>query len=158
MQNTNQKTYAFPGVLPDERIKGKQATIKTNKGDIVIKLLADDAPKAVSNFVYLTEEKFYDGLTFHRVEDWVVQGGDPLGTGMGGPGYAFEDEEVKGEYTEGTVAMANSGPDTNGSQFFILTKDTPLQKDYTIFGTVTSGMDVVKQIVKGDTIESITIQ
>lgn len=152
---------SFPGVLPAEKINNKKAIIKTNKGTIEIALLADKAPKTVSNFVYLTENKFYNGLTFHRVEpNFVIQGGDPTGSGAGDPGYKFEDEEVKGEYVEGSVAMANSGPNTNGSQFFISLEDNTkkLQKLYNLFGQVTAGMDVVKKIQKGDKIESITIQ
>lgn len=157
---STEKTYAYPGVLPDERIKNKKVRIKTDKGDIVFELYPDDAPGTVSNLVYLTEEGYYDGLTFHRVEPgFVIQGGDPAGNGSGGPGYKFEDEEVTKDYDEGIVAMANSGPDTNGSQFFIMLEDnTTLPKDYTIFGKVTEGMDVVKQIVPDDVMNSVAIE
>jgi len=157
---SNQKTYSFPGVLPDERIKNKKVVLNTNKGVIEIELYADDAPKTVSNFVYLAEEGYYNGLTFHRVEPgFVVQGGDPNGTGTGGPGYKFEDEPVTKDYDQGIVAMANSGPNTNGSQFFIMLEDkTTLPKDYTIFGKVTAGMDVVKQIAIGDTMDTVSIE
>lgn len=150
----------FPGVLPDEKIKNKKAIIKTNKGTIEFELFADKAPKTVSNFVYLAENKFYDGLTFHRVEPgFVIQGGDPQGTGMGGPGYQFEDEKVQGDYILGAVAMANSGPNSNGSQFFICLDNLPsLPKQYNLFGQVVSGMDVVRKIQVGDKIESVSIE
>lgn len=162
-QNQGVKTMEnlkFPGILPNERIKNKKAVIKTEKGIIEFELLTDNAPKTVSNFVYLSELGFYNGLTFHRVEpNFVIQGGDPLGNGTGGPGYQFEDEKVIGDYKEGTVAMANSGVNTNGSQFFICLANLPnLPKQYNLFGQVTRGMDVVKQIKIGDKIESITIE
>lgn len=151
--------YKFPGILPEEKIKSKKAIIQTNKGVIEVELYTDKAPKTVSNFVYLAEANFYNGLTFHRVEPgFVIQGGDPKGDGTGGPGYEFEDEKVIGEYTEGAVAMANSGPNTNGSQFFITLADQPnLPKQYNLFGQVIKGIDVVKKIEKGDKIESIKI-
>lgn len=160
VEKSNTPKYQFPGILPAVRINNKKAVIKTAKGDIVIDLYADKAPKAVSNFVYLAEAKFYDGLTFHRVEPgFVVQGGDPAGNGTGGPGYSFADEPVVGDYVAGTVAMANSGPNTNGSQFFICLADQPtLPKNYSLFGQVTSGMDIVQSIAVGDKIESITIE
>lgn len=152
--------YSFPGVLPADKIENKTAVIKTNKGVIEFQLYADKAPKTVSNFVYLAEAGFYDGLTFHRVvPGFVIQGGDPNGTGAGGPGYNFEDEKVQGEYLAGTVAMANSGPNSNGSQFFICLDDQQdLPKQYNLFGQVTAGMDVVKNIAVGDKIEKITIK
>lgn len=150
----------FPGILPDEKIKNKKAVLKTDQGTVEIILFADKAPKTVSNFIYLSENKFYDGLTFHRVvPGFVAQGGDPTGTGSGGPGYQFEDEEVKDNYKTGTVAMANSGSDTNGSQFFICLEDQPdLPKLYNLFGQVTTDMDIVKKIQIGTKIESITIE
>jgi len=153
------KDLQFPGVLSDEKIKNKKAIIKTAKGTIEFTLYADKAPKTVSNFVYLAEKGFYDGLTFHRVvPSFVIQGGDPNGTGTGGPGYQFPDEPVQGDYLAGTVAMANSGSDTNGSQFFICTDDQPsLPKSYNLFGQVTAGMDIVKQIQVGDKMESVKI-
>ena len=149
----------FPGVLAKEKIENKKVVLKTDKGTIEFELYADKAPKTVSNFVYLTGEKFYDGLTFHRVvHGFVIQGGDPDGTGAGGPGYKFEDEPVVGDYKAGTVAMANSGPDTNGSQFFICLEDQPtLPKDYSLFGQVTVGMDVVQKIAMGDKMTQVTI-
>lgn len=156
----NTVKYTFPGVLPSDKIENKKATIKTNKGDIVVELYADKAPKAVSNFVYLSELKYYDGLVFHRVvPGFVIQGGDPTGSGSGGPGYKFEDEKVIGEYKAGTLAMANAGPNTNGSQYFICLEDQlGLPKNYSLFGQVISGMDVVKKIAQGDKMESITIE
>ncbi|MBI5037806.1 MAG: peptidylprolyl isomerase [Candidatus Kerfeldbacteria bacterium] len=153
-------TYSHPGVLPDEKIKQKRARLQTNKGTIVFELFADDAPATVSNFVYLTEADYYNGVTFHRVvPGFVIQGGDPTGTGAGGPGYRFPDEPVRREYDEGIVAMANAGPDTNGSQFFIMLADNnSLPKAYTIFGKVIEGMDVVKRIVAGDVMEHVRIE
>jgi cyclophilin family peptidyl-prolyl cis-trans isomerase len=142
------KTMTAPGKLPADQIEKKQATIKTNKGDIVIEFYPESAPLAVSNFISLTSEGFYDGVIFHRViEGFMIQGGDPTGTGRGGPGYQFADElNDDYEYSRGTVAMANAGPNTNGSQFFIMHKDYPLPHDYTIFGHVVSGLDVVDAI------------
>ena len=109
------KTYTqFPGVLPQAERTGKIVRLKTTKGDITISIFGDEAPKAASNFLTLAKDGFYDGLTFHRrVEGFVIQGGDPIGNGSGGPGYKFEDEPVKRAYTRGIVAMANSGPNTN---------------------------------------------
>jgi cyclophilin family peptidyl-prolyl cis-trans isomerase len=130
------------------------ATIHTTVGDIEVQLFADDAPKAANNFVDLARKGFYDGVIFHRiVPGFVIQGGDPTGTGTGGPGYKFEDEPFKGDYDRGTLAMANAGPNTNGSQFFICLADLGgrLPKNYTIFGRVTKGMDVVDKIAAGPT-------
>jgi cyclophilin family peptidyl-prolyl cis-trans isomerase len=134
------------------------ATIVTNKGTIKIELYQNDAPKAVENFITLAKKNFYDGVIFHRViSGFMIQGGDPTGTGRGGPGYQFEDElkpeteSYKTGYTRGTVAMANSGPNTNGSQFFILHQDYPLPHNYTIFGHVISGQDVVDAIATSQT-------
>ncbi len=156
----NNESLSSPGLLPEEEIMSKKATINTDKGDIVIELFADKSPLTVSNFVYLANNSFYNGLTFHRVvPNFVIQGGDPKGDGSGNPGYSFDDEEVKGEYVEGSVAMANSGPNTNGSQFFICLEDQPdLPKSYNLFGIVTSGMDVVKSIEINDKINFIKIE
>lgn len=128
-------------------------TIKTNKGTIIFETYDADAPKTVQNFITLANKGFYNGTIFHRViAGFMIQGGDPTGTGTGGPGYQFADElnastdSYKAGYVRGTVAMANAGPDTNGSQFFIMQKDTPLPHSYTIFGKVLSGMDVVDAI------------
>ncbi len=129
--------------------KRYSATITTDKGDIVIALDPARAPKSVNNFVFLARDGFYDGLTFHRVvDDFVIQGGCPEGTGRGGPGYKFEDEPVQGEYQPGAVAMANSGPNTNGSQFFIVTAEACpwLDGKHTVFGEVRDGMDIVDAI------------
>jgi len=166
-RNNNQKINGekmtdlkFPGVLTDSKIQNKVVVIETDKGTIKFDLYTDKAPRTVSNFIYLTELGFYNGLTFHRVEPgFVVQGGDPNGDGTGGPGYQFEDEEVQGDYLKGTVAMANSGPNTNGSQFFICLEDKPgLPKQYNLFGQVTEGIDAVLKITVGDKINKITIE
>ncbi len=149
----------FPGVLPAEQRIGKQVRITTKYGDIVFALYGDEAPIAASNFVWLTDHKFYDGLTFHRyVPGFVIQGGDPTGTGSGGPGWQFRDEPVARDYTEGIVAMANAGPNTNGSQFFIMLADTALPKNYTIFGKVTAGLGVVQKLRAGDIMTKVTIE
>lgn len=152
------KTYtAFPGEYSAEELANKKAVIETNKGTIEFELFPE-APKAASNFMHLSRDGFYDGLTFHRVvPGFVIQGGDPKGDGTGGPGYKFEDEPVMKKYTKGIVAMANSGPDTNGSQFFIMLADTPLPPAYTIFGNVIKGQDVVDEIKVGDVMKKVTI-
>ncbi len=147
-----------PTILPNEKIMNKKSVLETDKWKIVIELFADEAPLTVSNHVNLAEAGFYNGLTFHRREEgFVIQGGDPIGNGTGGPGYTFEDEAVQRPYTKGIVAMANRGPDTNGSQFFIMLADNPLPPLYTIFGVVVEGLDVVDQIQIGDKINSVTI-
>ena len=125
------------------------ATLHTNQGAIAIELFDDDAPKTVENFVALARKGFYDGVIFHRViPDFMIQGGDPTGTGSGGPGYQFEDEFNHHKVVRGALAMANAGPNTNGSQFFIVTTEaTPwLDGKHTVFGRVTDGMDVVDAI------------
>lgn len=149
----------FPGVLNSDQLSNKKAVIVTSKGKIEFEIFPD-APKAASNFMLLAQNKFYDGLIFHRVvPGFVAQGGDPLGTGKGGPGYSFEDEPVTRSYDKGIVAMANSGPNTNGSQFFIMLEDNPnLPPNYTIFGKVISGQEVVEKIVIGDIMQQIVIQ
>ncbi|HBD05297.1 TPA: peptidylprolyl isomerase [Candidatus Uhrbacteria bacterium] len=138
----------------------KSVRIKTEKGDIVFELFEDTAPIATGNFVRLTEKSFYNGLTFHRrQEGFVIQGGDPNGDGTGGPGYKFVDElNDSYSYDRGMVAMANSGPDTNGSQFFIMLSDYPLPKNYTIFGRVTEGMEAVDAIKVGDKMLEVTVE
>jgi cyclophilin family peptidyl-prolyl cis-trans isomerase/predicted small secreted protein len=136
------------------------ATITTVRGDIAVCLQPRLAPKTVNNFVVLARNHFYDRLTFHRIVDgFVIQGGDPLGTGSGGPGYQFADEPVQGDYTIGCMAMANAGPNTNGSQFFVCTADdTRLPKSYSLFGQVSKGIEVALQIQKGDVMQSVTVQ
>ena len=138
-----------------------RVTITTDKGAIVMDLDPRLAPKTVNNFVALARQGFYDGLTFHRVEPgFVIQGGCPEGSGRGGPGYKFADEPVQGEYVEGAVAMANAGPNTNGSQFFICLSDLKgsLPKQYNLFGIVVSGMDAVSSTTRGDAFQSVTIE
>ncbi len=150
------------------KVSATSTVIKTEKGDIALELYSNDAPKTVMNFATLAKNGYYDNLTFHRVEPgFVIQGGDPNGNGTGGAsiyGAKFEDElnpstaSYKAGYKEGVLAMANSGPNTNGSQFFIMLKDNEtLPKNYTIFGRVTSGDDVVKKIQIGDKIITISI-
>jgi cyclophilin family peptidyl-prolyl cis-trans isomerase len=160
VQESQSAQWEFPGVLADEQIQNKQIRITTAKGDIVFELFADTAPKTVSNYVYLTEGGYYNNLTFHRREEgFVIQGGDPSGNGTGGPGYMFEDELAdEYGYERGIVAMANRGPDTNGSQFFVMLGDTPLPKSYTVFGRVTEGMEVVDQIVVGDEMTAVIVE
>lgn len=157
--NQEPEKLAFPGILSASETANKLIRIKTAKGDIVFELLPQEGPKAASNFVYLVKHKFYDGLIFHRlVPGFVIQGGDPLGTGMGGPGYSFEDDEVNLPYQAGIVAMANAGSNTNGSQFFIMLEDNQLDPKYSIFGRVIQGMDVVRKIARGDVMTSVTME
>ncbi|HEU4942721.1 MAG TPA: peptidylprolyl isomerase [Gaiellaceae bacterium] len=130
-----------------------RATLHTTEGAIELELYPDDAPKTVGNFEQLARDGFYDGVVFHRViPDFMIQGGDPTGTGMGGPGYEFEDEFNQHRVVRGALAMANAGPNTNGSQFFIVTaEETPwLDGKHTVFGRVTAGMDVVDRISEAD--------
>jgi cyclophilin family peptidyl-prolyl cis-trans isomerase len=152
-----------------EKISATSAVIKTDKGEITVELYPNDAPKTVMNFATLAKNGYYDNLSFHRVEPgFVIQGGDPNGNGTGGVsiyGAKFEDglnpnaASYKTGYLEGVLAMANSGPNTNGSQFFIMLKDNEtLPKNYTIIGRVTSGNDVVKKITVGDVIKTISVQ
>jgi cyclophilin family peptidyl-prolyl cis-trans isomerase len=146
------RTTAFEEPPPNciDPEKTYLATVRTNKGDFTITLDAERAPKTVNNFVFLAQNRFYDEIIFHRIiPGFVVQGGDPQGTGQGDPGYRFADELPEaGEYEVGSVAMANSGPDTNGSQFFIITgpQGVELPPNYSLFGKVTAGMDVVRQL------------
>lgn len=159
------KQYDSAPDLTIDLDKTYAATIDTNHGEIVIEFDAARSPLAVNNFVFLANDEYYDGVIFHRViENFMVQGGDPTGSGMGGPGYRFRDElEGDGDYSRGTVAMANAGPNTNGSQFFICHTDAGLPHSYTIFGKVTSGMETVDSIATGATdasdrpLEEVTI-
>ncbi len=141
--------WSNPPAMTIDQNKSYSAVIKTNYGDITVELFPKDAPLAVNNFVFLARQKYYDGVKFHRiVPGFVIQGGDPTGTGGGGPGYKFADETVTRDYVAGTLAMANAGANTNGSQFFITLSDLSgrLPKNYTIFGLVTDGSDVVKKM------------
>jgi cyclophilin family peptidyl-prolyl cis-trans isomerase len=130
------------------------ADIKTSDGTITVELFAQEAPQTVNNFVFLARQGYYNGVIFHRVIDgFMVQTGDPTGTGRGGPGYSFRDEPVRRRYTRGIVAMANAGPNTNGSQFFIVHgQDVGLPPNYTIFGQATSGLDVLDKIATTPTL------
>src|SRR5579871_3813787 len=156
------KQYNAPPAMAIDPNKKYTATLATSRGEIVCELFAKEAPKTVNNFVFLAKEQFYDNTTFHRViNDFMVQGGDPTGTGRGGPGYRFEDE-FKGNphrHKVGTLSMANAGPGTNGSQFFITHVVTDwLDGKHTVFGQVASGQDVVNKIQQGDQLKSVTIQ
>ena len=138
-----------------------RVTIATDRGTIVMELDPQLAPNTVNNFVGLARRGYYDNLTFHRVvPEFVIQGGDPEGTGRGGPGYQFADEPVRGDYTLGAVAMANAGPDTNGSQFFVCIDDctTKLQKNYNLFGYVVDGIDVAQETQVGDVMQSVRVE
>lgn len=158
MPSTTSK--ASPSIKPKQFKSAEQviiagktytATLHTSVGDIVINL-SKDTPVTTNNFVFLAQQNFYDGVIFHRViPGFMIQGGDPTGTGAGGPGYRFNDEKFSGKYNRGTVAMANAGPNTNGSQFFIMHADYGLPPNYVIFGTVKSGLDVVDKIASGKT-------
>ena len=164
----NMTTTPTETPTPNDFISANKATITTAKGNIEIELYSQDAPKTVTNFATLSKRGYYNNLTFHRVEPgFVIQGGDPNGNGTGGTsiyGAKFADElntntaSYKEGYKEGVVAMANSGPNTNGSQFFIMLEDNSLPHLYTIFGKVTKGMDVVKQIEVGDKILTVTVE
>jgi len=155
----NKYVGKFPGILTEESLKNKKVTVSTNKGVFEIEIFPD-TPLASSNFLLLSHNGFYDGLKFHKVEkDFYVQGGDPLGNGTGGPGYTFADEAVMRGYTKGMVASFNIGPNTNGSQFFILLSDKEdVPKRYTIFGRVLKGMDVLEKLVEGDIMQQVVVQ
>jgi peptidylprolyl isomerase len=164
-------TYSQAPAMTIDTSKVYCAGINTNRGLIVLELDPNLAPKTVNNFVFLAQHHFYDGVVFHRVvPKFIIQSGDPLGTGTGGPGYKFNDEPVLANYAAGCLAMANSGPNTNGSQFFICTADdsTALQKSYNLFGHVVQGMNVALKIqgpgdaansknIKPDTIEHVIV-
>jgi len=160
---------AYPGLLPDKETANRVVRLKTTQGEITFELLPKEGPRAVSNFIYLTNQKFYDGIVFHRVvPGFVIQAGDPFTKdqtvprekwGTGGPGYEFEDDKVKLPYSKGIVAMANHGANTNGSQFFIMLEDSmTLDPNYSVFGRVTKGQDVVSKIKIGDKILSATVE
>jgi len=150
-QNSSEPTMKQPKQSLDKS-KKYSALMKTTAGDMEIELYGDKTPITVNNFVTLSKKDFYKNVIFHRtIKGFMIQGGDPTGTGSGGPGYKFADEKFDGEYTRGTLAMANAGPNTNGSQFFIMHKDNPLPKNYVIFGKVTKGLDVVDKIAEAPT-------
>jgi peptidyl-prolyl cis-trans isomerase B (cyclophilin B) len=155
------KQWPYPPEMQIDPKKAYTATIATNRGNIVIELYPQYAPKTVNNFVFLAGQGFYDGVTFHRViRDFMIQGGDPTGTGTGGPGYRFEDEVRNNplKHEAGVLSMANAGPNTNGSQFFITHSPQPhLNGKHTVFGKVTSGMNVVNSTRQGDVMTSVTI-
>lgn len=152
--STGSKVMEKPKMTTDTT-KSYKAIMTTEAGPITIQLTADKTPITVNNFVTLAQNKFYDNVIFHRtISTFMIQGGDPTGTGTGGPGYKFDDEPFTGDYTKGTVAMANSGPNTNGSQFFIMTVDElALPKKYVIFGKVIEGQDVVDKIASAPTVQ-----
>jgi peptidyl-prolyl cis-trans isomerase B (cyclophilin B) len=156
------KQYSAPPAMQIDTARNYTATFETDKGAIVCDLFPNEAPKTVNNFVFLAKDGFYDGTVFHRViEDFMIQGGDPTGTGRGGPGYKFEDETGPGKpkHQVGSLSMANAGPNTNGSQFFITHIATDwLNGKHTVFGQVRQGQDVVNKIQQGDTIKKVTIQ
>ena len=132
--------------------KSYTATIETSAGTMTAELFPGDAPATVNNFVFLANDDYYNGVIFHRViKGFMIQGGDPTGSGSGGPGYKFNDEPVKRSYSRGTLAMANAGPNTNGSQFFVMHSDYGLPPNYTIFGKLTSGEDVLDAIALAKT-------
>jgi peptidyl-prolyl cis-trans isomerase B (cyclophilin B) len=155
------KRYSTPPAMTIDTSKQYQATFETSKGSITADLFAKDAPNTVNNFVFLAREGFYDGTVFHRViADFMIQGGDPEGTGRGGPGYRFEDEVKNNPHKHqvGSLSMANAGPNTNGSQFFITHVVTQwLDGKHTVFGQVRSGQDVVNKIKQGDKLNSVKI-
>jgi cyclophilin family peptidyl-prolyl cis-trans isomerase len=141
------KKYDRPFPQTVDASKTYTATIETTAGTMTAQLFPAEAPRTVNNFVNLAREGFYDGVIFHRViKGFMIQGGDPDGTGRGGPGYRFDDEPVTRRYLRGTLAMANAGPNTNGSQFFVMHADYPLPPNYTIFGKLSTGEEIVDAI------------
>lgn len=156
------KQWNSPPEMQIDTDKTYKVTMETNKGDIVLELYPEHAPKTVNNFVFLANEGFYDGVTFHRViPNFVIQGGDPTGRGSGGPGYRFEDETEGNPLKHGTgyLSMANAGPNTNGSQFFITHSPQPhLDGKHTVFGKVVGTQDVVNSIQQGDRMIKVTAE
>ena len=152
--------YSEPPEMQIDPNESYVATISTAKGDIIVELFADKAPSTVNNFVFLAREGFYDGVTFHRViPDFMAQGGDPTGTGSGGPGYKFADEFTEHTHVTGALSMANAGPNTNGSQFFITYAPQPhLDGHHSVFGQLIEGMEALKKLENGDIITRITIE
>lgn len=150
----SEKQWDNPPAMQIDAQKTYRVTIETNRGDMVLELYAEHAPKTVNNFVFLAQEGFYDGVVFHRViNDFMIQGGDPTGTGRGGPGYKFEDEVAENplKHETAVISMANAGPNTNGSQFFITHSPQPhLDGMHTVFGKVVEGKEIVNAIQQGD--------
>ncbi|HEX6510492.1 MAG TPA: peptidylprolyl isomerase [Chloroflexota bacterium] len=148
-----QQTWTTPPQMEIDQSKQYTASVKTSEGDVTLRLFPQEAPKTVNNFVFLARQGYFENVIFHRViNGFMIQTGDPTGTGRGGPGYRFEDEPVGRRYTKGIVAMANAGPNTNGSQFFIVHgADVGLPPNYTIFGEVADGLDVVDAIATAPT-------
>jgi peptidyl-prolyl cis-trans isomerase B (cyclophilin B) len=153
-------SYSAAPPMTIDTSKQYTATIETGKGDLVLELFASDVPVTVNNFVFLAREGFYDGTIFHRIiPDFMAQGGDPTGTGTGGPGYKFADEFTKHSHVTGALSMANAGPNTNGSQFFITYAPQPhLNGKHSVFGQLTDGVDVLKALKNGDVLVKITIE
>ena len=155
------QNWDSPPEMQIDTDKTYKCTLATSRGTIEVDLSAEHAPKTVNNFVFLAREGFYDGISFHRViPDFMIQGGDPTGTGSGGPGYRFEDEVANNPlgHETGSLSMANAGPNTNGSQFFITHVATPhLDGKHSVFGRVTEGQDIVDAIAQGDTMEEVTV-
>ena len=146
------KEYSSPPAMVIDPAKNYTAVIETSAGSMTAEFFAADAPKTVNNFVFLARDGYFDGIIFHRcIPGFMIQGGDPTGTGRGGPGYRFNDEPVTRQYLRGTLAMANAGPNTNGSQCFVMHADYPLPPNYTIFGKLTSGEEVVDAIATAPT-------
>jgi len=156
------KQWSAPPAMSIDPEKTYRATIATGAGEIEIELYPQHAPKTVNNFIFLAREGFYDGTTFHRViPNFVIQGGDPTGTGRGGPGYRFEDEVDDNplKHETGVLSMANAGPGTNGSQFFVTHSPQPhLDGRHTVFGKVTRGQEVVDSIRQGDVLETVSVR
>ena len=157
----SKKQWNNPPAMRIDPQKIYQVTIETDKGNMNLELYPEHAPKTVNNFVFLAQEGFYDGIVFHRViSDFMIQGGDPTGTGTGGPGYRFEDEVAENplRHETGVISMANAGPDTNGSQFFITHSPQPhLDGMHTVFGKVVKGQEVVDAIQQGDRMVKVTV-
>lgn len=151
----NMKHYDSSPKMTLDQSKKYFALIDTNKGQMKINLFSKETPVTVNNFVFLSKEGFYNGTNFHRiVSGFMIQGGDPKGDGTGGPGYNFPDEKITRDYKRGIVAMANSGPNTNGSQFFIMHQDYNLPKQYVIFGQITDGLNTLDKIAGTPTVDN----
>jgi peptidyl-prolyl cis-trans isomerase B (cyclophilin B) len=157
----SEKQWDNPPAMQIDPQTTYRITIETNKGDMELELYPEYAPKTVNNFVFLAQESFYDGVVFHRViNDFMIQGGDPTGTGSGGPGYKFEDEVAENplRHETGVISMANAGPNTNGSQFFITHSPQPhLDGMHTVFGKVVEGLEIVNAIQQGDRMVKVLV-